>query len=112
VRLFGRRHGEDVLTCDESGGGGGGQFEPDRGVTILIGGASIVGAAQERSGIGMAFPEFRVLPANDRASDIASGLRDEGGDGSARFIEVQAISRLMKIEHVLDHVPLFFFFFQ
>src|SRR5260370_21479214 len=38
-------------------------------------------------------------------ANIASGLRTKAGDGSAGSSKVQAISRLLKIEHVLDHVP-------
>src|SRR6266852_572950 len=81
-----------------------GMFEPDEG-DILIGGRSIVGAAPERRGFGMAFQNFALFPHMTARANIASGLRTKAGDGSAGSSKVQAISRLLKIEHVLDHVP-------
>jgi multiple sugar transport system ATP-binding protein len=81
-----------------------GMFEPDEG-DILIGERSIVGAAPERRGIGMAFQNFALFPHMTARANIASGLRTKAGDGSAGSSKVQAISRLLKIEHVLDHVP-------
>src|SRR6266404_5192423 len=81
-----------------------GMFEPDEG-DILIGGRSIVGAAPERRRIGMAFQNFALFPHMTARANIASGLRTKTGDGGAGSSKVQAISRLLKIEHVLDHVP-------
>src|SRR3954454_1047688 len=79
-----------------------GMFEPDDG-DILVGGRSIVGAAPERRGIGMAFQNFALFPHMTARENIASGLRAKrGADAVAR---VQAISRLLKIEHVLGHEP-------
>ncbi len=43
-----------------------GMFEPDEG-DILVGGHSIVGAAPERRGIGMAFQNFALFPHMTRA---------------------------------------------
>src|SRR5216684_6623768 len=81
-----------------------GMFEPDEG-DILIGGRSIVGAAPERRGIGMAFQNFALFPHMTARANIASGLRTKAGDGSAGSSKVQAISRLLKIGHVLNHSP-------
>jgi multiple sugar transport system ATP-binding protein len=81
-----------------------GMFEPDDG-DILVGGCSIVGAAPERRGIGMAFQNFALFPHMTARANIASGLRAKGGVRNAESSKVQAISRLLKIEHVLDHVP-------
>src|SRR5213595_628300 len=79
-----------------------GMFEPDQG-DILVGGRSIIGAAPERRGIGMAFQNFALFPHMTARDNIASGLRAKGrADAASR---VQAISRLLKIEHVLGHVP-------
>jgi multiple sugar transport system ATP-binding protein len=79
-----------------------GMFEPDDG-DILVGGRSIVGAAPERRRIGMAFQNFALFPHMTARDNIASGLRAKrGADDSA---QVQAISRLLKIEHVLGHMP-------
>src|SRR6266702_4014976 len=80
-----------------------GMFEPDEG-DILVGGRSIVGAAAEHRGIGMAFQNFALFPHMTARDNIASGLGAKAGapDASTR---VQAISRLLKIEHVLGHAP-------
>jgi multiple sugar transport system ATP-binding protein len=78
-----------------------GMFEPDEG-DILIGGRSVVGAPPERRGIGMAFQNFALFPHMSARKNIASGLRGKAAEVAAR---VQAISRLLKIEHVLDHTP-------
>jgi multiple sugar transport system ATP-binding protein len=80
-----------------------GMFEPDEG-DILVGGRSIVGAPPERRGIGMAFQNFALFPHMTAQDNIASGLRAKaaGGDVASR---VNSISRLLKIEHVLGHMP-------
>src|SRR5215475_6480039 len=78
-----------------------GMFEPDEG-DILVGGRSVVGAPPERRGIGMAFQNFALFPHMTARQNIASGLRGRAADVAAR---VEAISRLLKIEHVLDHTP-------
>lgn len=102
--------GEIVAVFGPSGGGKtvllrmiAGMFEPDEG-DILVGDRSIVGAAPERRGIGMAFQNFALFPHMTARDNIASGLRAKGGvkDAASR---VQAISKLLKIEHVLGHVP-------
>jgi multiple sugar transport system ATP-binding protein len=101
--------GEIVAVFGPSGGGKtvllrmiAGMFEPDEG-DILVGGHSIVGAAPERRGIGMAFQNFALFPHMTARDNIASGLRAKGRADAAR--RVQAISRLLKIEHVLGHMP-------
>jgi multiple sugar transport system ATP-binding protein len=80
-----------------------GMFEPDEG-DILVGGHSIVGAAPERRGIGMAFQNFALFPHMTARDNIASGLgvKARAADVTSR---VQVISRLLKIEHVLGHAP-------
>ncbi|MGN1289141.1 MAG: ABC transporter ATP-binding protein [Bradyrhizobium sp.] len=78
-----------------------GMFEPDDG-DILIGGRSVVGAPPERRGIGMAFQNFALFPHMTARDNIASGLRASGNEVAGR---VAAISKLLKIEHVLGHAP-------
>ncbi|WGD49378.1 ABC transporter ATP-binding protein [Bradyrhizobium sp. CB1650] len=80
-----------------------GMFEPDDG-DILVGGQSIVGAPPERRGIGMAFQNFALFPHMTARDNIASGLRAKAGGGEAAS-RVRSISRLLKIEHVLGHMP-------
>jgi multiple sugar transport system ATP-binding protein len=79
-----------------------GMFEPDEG-DILIGGRSVVAAPPERRGIGMAFQNFALFPHMTARQNIASGLR--ATTASDAVSRVQAISRLLKIEHVLGHTP-------
>jgi multiple sugar transport system ATP-binding protein len=81
-----------------------GMFEPDEG-DILVAGNSIVGAAPERRGIGMAFQNFALFPHMTARANIASGVRTKAGGHGAASSKVVAISRLLKIEHVLDHFP-------
>lgn len=80
-----------------------GMFEPDDG-DILVDGRSIVGAPPEQRGIGMAFQNFALFPHMSAKANIASGLRAKaaGGELASR---VASISRLLKIEHVLGHMP-------
>ncbi|MHC2332413.1 ABC transporter ATP-binding protein [Bradyrhizobium sp. USDA 4454] len=78
-----------------------GMFEPDDG-DILVGGRSVVGAPPERRGIGMAFQNFALFPHMTARDNIASGLRASGSEVAGR---VAAISKLLKIEHVLGHAP-------
>ncbi|WP_407180825.1 ABC transporter ATP-binding protein [Bradyrhizobium sp. STM 3562] len=101
--------GEIVAVFGPSGGGKtvllrmiAGMFEPDEG-DILVGGRSIVGAAPERRGVGMAFQNFALFPHMSARDNIASGLRAKTAKAAATRID--AISRLLKIEHVLGHLP-------
>jgi len=80
-----------------------GMFEPDDG-DILIGGQSVVGAPPERRGVGMAFQNFALFPHMTAQDNIASGLRAKVGGGEVAS-RVKSISRLLKIEHVLAHMP-------
>ncbi|WP_375787828.1 ABC transporter ATP-binding protein [Bradyrhizobium sp. Pha-3] len=80
-----------------------GMYEPDEG-DILVGGQSIVGAPPERRGIGMAFQNFALFPHMTARDNIASGLRAKAGDSDLAG-RVKAISKLLKIEHVLGHMP-------
>ncbi|MGC2774835.1 MAG: ABC transporter ATP-binding protein [Bradyrhizobium sp.] len=79
-----------------------GMFEPDEG-DILVGGRSIVDAPPEQRGIGMAFQNFALFPHMSARDNIASGLRATGAADITT--KVAAMSRLLKIEHVLDHKP-------
>ncbi|WP_315754438.1 MULTISPECIES: ABC transporter ATP-binding protein [unclassified Bradyrhizobium] len=79
-----------------------GMFEPDDG-DILVGGRSIVDAPPEQRGIGMAFQNFALFPHMSARDNIASGLRATGAADTAA--KVTAMSRLLKIEHVLGHKP-------
>ncbi len=102
--------GEIVAVFGPSGSGKtvllrmiGGMFEPDEG-DILVGGRSIVGAPPEQRGIGMAFQNFALFPHMSAQNNIASGLRKKAASDEVAA-KVSSISRLLKIEHVLGHMP-------
>ncbi|WP_316196334.1 MULTISPECIES: ABC transporter ATP-binding protein [unclassified Bradyrhizobium] len=80
-----------------------GMFEPDDG-DILIGGQSVVGAPPERRGVGMAFQNFALFPHMTARDNITSGLRAKQAD-TDRAARVKSIAGLLKIEHVLGHMP-------
>lgn len=80
-----------------------GMYEPDEG-DILVGGRSIVGEPPERRGVGMAFQNFALFPHMTARNNIASGFRARAGDADVDA-RVKSISRLLKIEHVLGHMP-------
>jgi multiple sugar transport system ATP-binding protein len=100
--------GEIVAVFGPSGGGKtvllrmiAGMFDPADG-DILVGGRSILSEPPERRGVGMAFQNFALFPHMTARENIASGLRGKAEEVTSR---VQAISRLLKIEHVLGHLP-------
>jgi multiple sugar transport system ATP-binding protein len=100
--------GEIVVVFGPSGGGKtvllrmiAGMFDPADG-DILVGGRSILSEPPERRGIGMAFQNFALFPHMTARDNIASGLRGKPDEVASR---VQSISRLLKIEHVLGHLP-------
>ncbi|AUC98824.1 ABC transporter ATP-binding protein [Bradyrhizobium sp. SK17] len=80
-----------------------GMYEPDEG-DILVGGRSIVGAPPERRGVGMAFQNFALFPHMTARDNIASGVRAGAGGGDVAS-RVASVSKLLKIEHVLGHMP-------
>ncbi|MBM7069404.1 ABC transporter ATP-binding protein [Actibacterium sp. 188UL27-1] len=81
-----------------------GAVEPEVG-TIQIGGTDMTDVPPEQRGVGMAFQNFALFPHMSAFDNIASPLtakratRDTINDG------VQAVARLLKIDHVLGHAP-------
>lgn len=81
-----------------------GVVEPDAG-QILIGGRDMTGVEPEGRGIGMAFQNFALFPHMDAFANIASPLVAQRRDASAVRSGVDAVARLLKIDHVLTHKP-------
>ncbi|MEO9649634.1 MAG: ABC transporter ATP-binding protein [Roseobacter sp.] len=81
-----------------------GVIEPDAG-TIEIAGRNMSGVEPEERGIGMAFQNFALFPHMSAHDNIASPLTAQKSDPSAIQSGVQALARLLKIEHVLGHKP-------
>ncbi len=81
-----------------------GVVEPDAG-TILIDGEDMDGVEPEYRGIGMAFQNFALFPHMDARDNIASPLTArQMGEGAIRS-GVDALAKLLKIDHVLSHQP-------
>ncbi|WP_162946736.1 ABC transporter ATP-binding protein [Ruegeria sp. EL01] len=81
-----------------------GVIEPDTG-QIKISGMDVDGVAPEDRNIGMAFQNFALFPHMDAHANIASPLTAQKQDKSAIQAGVQALAKLLKIDHVLGHKP-------
>jgi multiple sugar transport system ATP-binding protein len=81
-----------------------GVYAPDGG-TIGLRGRDAAGTPPEKRGIGMAFQNFALFPHMTARDNIASALtaRKVGTAEIAR--RVDAVARLLKIGHVLEHMP-------
>ena len=103
--------GEIVAVFGPSGGGKtvllrliSGIEEPESG-RVLIGGQDATTDAPEARGIGIAFQNFALFPHMSAQDNIMSGLTALGQPKSEMARRVQAVAKLLKIEHVLGHRP-------
>lgn len=78
--------------------------EPDSG-DIRLDGKSLVGLASDARGVGMAFQNFALYPHMPAYDNISSPLAARGMSKEALDGKVHSIARLLKIDHVLTHVP-------
>ena len=74
---------------------------PDAG-DIRVDGRSVLGMGPDSREIGMAFQNFALYPHMTAYDNIASPLHRKGGDVDG---PVRKIARLLRIEHVLTHLP-------
>ncbi|RMH45988.1 MAG: ABC transporter ATP-binding protein [Alphaproteobacteria bacterium] len=81
-----------------------GALEPDAG-RILIGGRDMAGVPPEERGVGMAFQNFALFPHMSAFDNIAAPLVARGVPGARVREAVEAVARLLKIDHVLAHPP-------
>ncbi|NND89544.1 MAG: ABC transporter ATP-binding protein [Granulosicoccus sp.] len=81
-----------------------GVIEPDAG-RILIDGKDMRGVEPEYRGVGMAFQNFALFPHMSAMENIASPLTARQLGASAIRSGVDALARLLKIDHVLTHYP-------
>ncbi|MFT6302472.1 MAG: multiple sugar transport system ATP-binding protein [Pseudomonadales bacterium] len=81
-----------------------GVIEPDTG-TIRIDGEDMQDVEPEYRGIGMAFQNFALFPHMDARDNIASPLTARRQTKDAIRSKVEAIAKLLKIDHVLGHQP-------
>ena len=81
-----------------------GVIDPEEG-RILIGGEDMADVEAEYRGIGMAFQNFALFPHMSAYDNIATPLEARPQSKSAVKDAVDAVARLLKIDHVLTHRP-------
>jgi multiple sugar transport system ATP-binding protein len=81
-----------------------GIHEPDAG-TIRIGDQTVTHLAPEDRDVGMAFQNFALYPHLSAFDNIASPLRARGMAAAEVTRRVEEVATLLKIEHVLGHLP-------
>ena len=72
---------------------------------IKVGGESIVDLAPEARGVGMAFQNFALYPHMTAFENIASPLRAGRAADAETRQRVNKLAELLKIDHVLQHLP-------
>lgn len=73
--------------------------------TILIDGADMAEVPPERRGVGMAFQNFALFPHMSAFENIASPLTARGAAKEEVRRGVESVAKLLKIDHVLHHLP-------
>lgn len=103
--------GETVAIFGPSGGGKtvllrliAGVLDPDGG-DIRIDGQSVLGEPPESRKLGMAFQNFALYPHMTAFDNIASPLRALKVDEADVRQGVERVAGLLKIDHVLTHLP-------
>lgn len=81
-----------------------GLAEPDEGA-VRLGGEEATWLPPERRGVGMAFQNFALFPHMSAMENIASPIDALGRKGEERKSAVEAVAKLLKIDHVLGHAP-------
>jgi multiple sugar transport system ATP-binding protein len=81
-----------------------GVLEPEEG-EIWIGGKSVMDVGPESRGVAMAFQNFALYPHMDAFENIASPLRARARPEEEIKQRVHEIASLLRIDHVLDHLP-------
>ena len=81
-----------------------GAEDPDAG-RILIGGEDVTDLPPEWRGLGMAFQNFALFPHMSAFDNIASPLKAMRSKRDRIEVCVNAVARLLKIDHVLTHAP-------
>ncbi len=81
-----------------------GAIDPDSGI-VRIDGEDVTHMPPETRGIGMAFQNFALFPHMSAFENIASPLRVRHRSRSALEEDVESVARLLKIDHVLEHLP-------
>ncbi len=81
-----------------------GVLEPDQG-EVWIDGKSVMSIGPQSRGVAMAFQNFALYPHMDAFENIASPLRARRLPEAELKEKVHAIASMLRIDHVLDHLP-------
>ena len=81
-----------------------GVIEPEEG-QVLLHGRDMAGVEPEDRGLGMAFQNFALFPHMDAFANIASPLTARRQSDATIRAGVEAVAKLLKIDHVLGHHP-------
>lgn len=105
------RKGECLVVFGGSGAGKttllrhiAGVMEPDAG-SISLGGQDLAEVGPEARGVAMAFQNFALYPHLSAFENIASPLRARQMGEAEIVNRVQEVARLLRIDHVLSHLP-------
>lgn len=81
-----------------------GVVEPEEGV-VLIDGEDMAAVDAEHRGVGMAFQNFALFPHMTAFDNIASPLTVGKHSNEDLKSGVEKVAKLLKIDHVLHHMP-------
>ena len=81
-----------------------GMLRPDGG-DISIDGQSVVDVNPEYRDIGMAFQNYALYPHMTAFDNIASPLRSRHLPAAELTARVHEVARMLRIDHVIDHLP-------
>ena len=80
-------------------------LEPAARGHVLIDGADVSTRGPEARGVGMAFQTFALYPHMSARDNIASPLQARGASPADVAARVEKVAALLKIGHVLGHMP-------
>ena len=72
---------------------------------VLIDGRDVTTESPDARGLGMAFQNFALFPHMTAFDNVASALRARKATRTEIAEKVEAVGRLLKIDHVLSHYP-------
>ncbi len=81
-----------------------GIHEPDSG-EVRIGGRDVTQDSPEVRGVGMAFQNFALFPHMSAFDNVATGLTATERDRTIIKAKVDAVAKMLKISHVMEHRP-------
>jgi multiple sugar transport system ATP-binding protein len=80
-------------------------LEPAARAQVVIDATDVTARGPEARGIGMAFQNFALYPHMSARDNIASPLQARGIAGADADARVQSVAKLLRIGHVLGHMP-------